>query len=64
MREFDGVLGCWCFVAIGDRDLRRATRLIARNGRFKPLGVLPIKVEGPGGGLLEPHSPETPPEEC
>ena len=41
MREFDRVLDCWSFDAI---DLRRATGLIGRNGRFEPLGVLPIKV--------------------
>jgi len=44
MREFDSVLGCWSFDANGDIDLRGATRLIDRNGRYEPLGVLPIKV--------------------
>ena len=41
--EFDGVLGRWSFDANGDIDLRRATRLVVRDGRFEPLGVLPIE---------------------
>jgi branched-chain amino acid transport system substrate-binding protein len=41
-RDFDGVLGRWSFDPNGDIDLRRATRLTVRNGRFEPLKVLPI----------------------
>jgi branched-chain amino acid transport system substrate-binding protein len=41
-RDFDGLLGRWSFDANGDIDLRRATRLTVRNGRFEPLAVLAI----------------------
>jgi branched-chain amino acid transport system substrate-binding protein len=41
-RDFDGLLGRWSFDANGDIDLRRATRLTVRAGRFEPLNVLPI----------------------
>ena len=41
-RDFEGLLGRWSFDANGDIDLRRATRLTVRNGRFEPLAVLSI----------------------
>jgi branched-chain amino acid transport system substrate-binding protein len=41
-RDFDGLLGRWSFDENGDIDVRRATRLTVRNGRFEPLTVLPI----------------------
>jgi branched-chain amino acid transport system substrate-binding protein len=41
-RDFDGLLGRWSFDANGDIDLRCATRLTVRAGRFEPLSVLTI----------------------
>jgi branched-chain amino acid transport system substrate-binding protein len=41
-RDFEGLLGRWSFDANGDIDLRRATRLTVRDGRFEPLAVLSI----------------------
>jgi branched-chain amino acid transport system substrate-binding protein len=38
-RDFDGLLGRWSFDANGDIDLRRATRLIVRDGDFTYLEV-------------------------
>jgi NfeD-like C-terminal, partner-binding len=46
--ECDSVLGVWSFDAIGEIDLRRATRLMVQDGRFGPLGVLPAKARGLG----------------